>query len=1577
MNRRGFSVTPGTTIVAVILGMIFSAWMGVSSAAADPPDPPAPPAPSVPSDPAADDVDLDRIPGARAAAAPVPAADPAPLVPGQEIKHQFDVVLAHIFASEDQFPSGTPVEQVPRPAIEYLLSDTAKWWSDNTGLVFDFTTGLRYKTINSTCAGIHKDAMAAMGAADATYYTGSHRNLLMLGANASCGDFAGQAYTSSGYGDVTAGGVVMIQVFDWDGSPGDHDSLTQTNAHELGHTFGMDHAFSNDCSQVVRPGDDQIGPLWDGHVLTGCKPMEYWDNSSVMGFSSAQTRTLNSLQRSFLGVGWDVTTIDQPVNKQVVTLPRYDTTSAAEAPGVVISSPDGSFLGGLEYRNADTRVVYSVPGVYLTLGRQYNGRQLATYLQNPAGLAPVATGSLPRVPLVPGATYVSQDGSVRLRTLSVTATTAQVEVTVAAQPGVPGEVSVAQHSGVLTAVALGATDSVGVTYQWLRNGQPISGATGANYTPDAGDANAVLRVEATFTAPGHAATTRSSRGIITDDRRLFADGTEVRLVMPDQDGNPVDCAGLSVLLDVSTPGGQAVAQKPAVLQGTSIVGTCIAGTVPLPGSLRLSVSVPGSPYAENLWQTAYLESPATGSARLTGAARAQLVVGVTPPRLTLDGPPMNEYREGGSPLLRTRNGNDPLAVTVAVTDDKGAPAPGVKVGLTSPLPGLVLSPADPVTDEFGFAHATADWDRGVPPPAGCPATAIEAAVAGGAAVAGSPAEIWVCSGGAEEVVAWYEGATSVTADGTDAARLHVRLWDENGDPITGAEARLSGKPVLSNDFILVGEAQVSDPVWDPADNTYVMSVTSTKPQVVSVAVRFDGGETLMVPVEFKAGDAAKLNAAGTTFLASDGSCDGADPWVGRLIARPSDAGGNAVTLDDGVIFSLPPGSPLRFISDPVVPVPGRYPGQDGYAVGVTSPVPGRFEAFVRTPDGSMTETFPVWIFDAQIDPAASAITLSDGPVMPDGKDSYTLTADLVSLCHVPVRTLPTDSLQIGAGAFWVRVAATDPATGQPATAVTVGALTEDPAKPGTHTARVTATQAGTYALSFDSMTWTLVDKQWDWHPAPVNPEPLLAEFGTRDSNVVDLSLSADHFAVTPGSCGGTATVLPDKVTATVTVTGGDGKPVGGLPVDWAVDVPLSLGTGGAVTGPDGKAVVDISVDVDKLGLAGAPPVVRVVVDGSSTRTATLNVFQLMPGPMNPVKCWSVSFAPTGGGTTVDADGVSSWTVTVLAADNAGKPLPGHTVRFAANGSAVLSSESEVTGQDGLARITVKDSVAETVELLVDSDVPLEPPLAPGGPSLWPVPGTPVSLEFVPVPVVVVGAPVLGEANRTVISGTVVVGAGESEPVSVQVTYPSTRGPLTIEAAVRDHRWSVATPDDAVSGTLTLVARDAKNNASARVTGALVIPELKAQVGSLSLHRGETQQVTGFGFAAGEKVRLVVHSQDLDLGVATADDNGKVVFGFKIPAGFDVGDHAATLTGEKSGSVSAGFKVLADKEQPVNPDGGDGKPQPQTGGMVAPAPAGTPLGLLPYGELVLLVLALAGAAATGERGRVARQRHPKH
>ena len=82
----------------------------------------------------------------------------------------------------------------------------------------------------------------------------------------------------------------------------------------------------------------------------------------------------------------------------------------------------------------------------------------------------------------------------------------------------------------------------------------------------------------------------------------------------------------------------------------------------------------------------------------------------------------------------------------------------------------------------------------------------------------------------------------------------------------------------------------------------------------------------------------------------------------------------------------------------------------------------------------------------------------------------------------------------------------------------------------------------------------------------------------------------------------------------------------------------------------------------------------------------------------------------------------------------------------------------------------------------------------------------------------------------------------------------------------------------------------------------------ADIAQASRVAGEQQSADGLGFLPGEKVTVTVHSDPIDLGTLTADENGKVSVSFEVLASLEAGDHSVEFAGAVSGTVSVAFNV---------------------------------------------------------------------
>ena len=205
-----------------------------------------------------------------------------------------------------------------------------------------------------------------------------------------------------------------------------------------------------------------------------------------------------------------------------------------------------------------------------------------------------------------------------------------------------------------------------------------------------------------------------------------------------------------------------------------------------------------------------------------------------------------------------------------------------------------------------------------------------------------------------------------------------------------------------------------------------------------------------------------------------------------------------------------------------------------------------------------------------------------------------------------------------------------------------------------------------------------------------------------------------------------------------------------------------------------------------------------------------------------------------------------------------------------------------------------------------------------------------------VPVTVNNAtPATPAIDRT--DGTTI--SGQVDPGSTVTVFDQNGNPVAgcvniVPDAQGNFSCTPTTPLSA-NAQIQIVATDKNGTKSAPAIAQLVTLVIQFKYPTLSL--GETQTVTGSGFAPGEAVHLTVESTPLDVGTQIADSQGVVVFTFDVPANFETGTHTATFT-SKSGTKAGTFGVTSQQSLV------------STGGSVTTT---VPLGLL--------VIVIAGAA----------------
>ena len=1043
---------------------------------------------------------------------PVVTGPSQPIPPGTKVVHEFDVVVANVYNSVDEIPSGEAPMTISQSTIDRLLSDSAQWWSDNTGLDFDFSQNTRYRAINTTCERSIPNAMAAFGQPedDYTYYTDSNKDMVILDVDTWCGSpgAVGQAWTVPPQGNVFAGGMLEMLVqpytmdYEW-------QSVVDIISHELGHTLGLLHSNLLDCSTRSISGDDHIGVTWDGTYMLEnqdkCTLTEYGDPSTIMtSVQEANGQILNSLQKWYLGVAADVDVIDQPT-QTTITVSRQDLTDSDFPRGVVIPYESGgwSVAFGVDYHPANEDLA-RVPGIYLTYAM--TGSSLGTDLLVPPGNRFYLDLGFDQ-PLEEGQTFVSADGMVSIRTVAVDETTATVEISVGKNLGVDGYVSI-QRDGDSFAAVVTSAQATNVTYQWFRNGTPIGDAVEATYTPTLPDPNAVYRVEATLTGDGRGPTTRRSRGIMADDQRFTMDGDTATFMFLDENGQPRDCTDGTIVLTVKTSSGAVVSHTSTTMSSTGVLGVC-QGNVnfPLFGSFMItaeSVDDFQRTYIDMKpeWLEPYWEPLTTTWTRTATEATAVLLV--------------SSNDSMGFLYVNAGMDEPPLPVAVSVTKPDGTPAEGVPVSLTIPE-GMMLTPHQPlVTGSDGIAYAELQWDPTSQPPSTSVTGIVEASVPGFDQVQSSPVELYIGSPSIGTMTAWLDKTTAIL-DGTDSLTLHVRAWDESGELIENQPEMIQGEVVSSVDFMSEMGA-FSLVTWDDVSKEYIVTVTAERAGSGRVNVWLaDNPDVVMMlypEVTFLIGPATGFDIIQTSgaVASHDGVCDSDDSAAADVTLWPVSYQYEQVDLDEpGIIVSVPDGSPLTIVGGPNVTA---MDNQGWYHFQVMSSRPGSFDITVTSMDHSVSETQTLFFGNGLIDTQASSVTVTDGLRAADGTASHTVTANLVTQCHVP---LVTDLGDWSPDGLDLDIQGTN---GSDSSATETTGFVADPDQPGVYTANVTSTEPGTY-----NAVVTLDHTIADGTQAATTLATLPMQFGEEPSPSSSVTPSPSS-SVTPSPSNPTTSMTP-------------------------------------------------------------------------------------------------------------------------------------------------------------------------------------------------------------------------------------------------------------------------------------------------------------------------------------------------------------------------------------------------------------------------------------------------------------------
>jgi DNA-binding beta-propeller fold protein YncE len=228
-----------------------------------------------------------------------------------------------------------------------------------------------------------------------------------------------------------------------------------------------------------------------------------------------------------------------------------------------------------------------------------------------------------------------------------------------------------------------------------------------------------------------------------------------------------------------------------------------------------------------------------------------------------------------------------------------------------------------------------------------------------------------------------------------------------------------------------------------------------------------------------------------------------------------------------------------------------------------------------------------------------------------------------------------------------------------------------------------------------------------------------------------------------------------------------------------------------------------------------------------------------------------------------------------------------------------------------------------------------------------------------------------------ITGTAKVGQTQSADVGTPTpagaspayswTLPgSNGGPVTVLGTDSTLEVPVSAAGKVITLTVTWSCAPNYMPTTATATTAAVAGNPVASVGLASVVQGGTQSVSATGFAPGESVTAVMHSDPLTIGTKPAGANGEVSFTWTIPATATPGAHTVDLTGSISGALTVPFTVTAKDDNNSGGGNGGGGPNVNTGGNLANTGASVVAPAL--GGAVVLLLAGAGLLAFGVRRR---------
>ncbi len=465
---------------------------------------------------------------------------PQTVVPATVGPHEVDVIW--LSRSGEALPSANDMQSA--------ITRSADFWKSQSGGLFPgfatFTPQFKTTTHNVCDAKTAWQVGLSVTGRPQAEYTAPEggRHLITLVSRDVCSG------TGVGLGTVgsstKSGGLVWVAV-----DPSRPQNWNGTLTHELGHNFGLWHS----GAVVTAPGGPMDLPANVSKWTASQKAnsfREYQDYYDVMGAEVTWTifgepvtaannlAALNVTQKVLLGAAQPGSYIQQVTDaggeKQTLTLNAASATSGTRALEIIdLNSGEklyvdyrsglGETLGVNEYESFYATAARLLPDSYFDAYRP--GVRVLKILQD------VPTNGFNKFSMVvqqpstdagywiaDEGTFTSLDG-VKVNVVSTTNAQATVEVvfpsteplpfTTAPTPTITGTPKVGK---TLTAnPGSWAPTPDALTYQWVRGGTNIPGATSKTYTPVAADVGQQISVKVTATKSGYQTTTRTSRPV--------------------------------------------------------------------------------------------------------------------------------------------------------------------------------------------------------------------------------------------------------------------------------------------------------------------------------------------------------------------------------------------------------------------------------------------------------------------------------------------------------------------------------------------------------------------------------------------------------------------------------------------------------------------------------------------------------------------------------------------------------------------------------------------------------------------------------------------------------------------------------------------------------------------------------------------------------------------------------------------------------------------------------------------------------------------------------------------------------